>query len=169
MQDYIQTLLENFRLVNPMMEMSSAYSDERVHRNIWVENPTGYNNKYFKYGDNEAYSKETKNCRISLTSPNFLYHRNKRNVMDWNLTEADKRQLIGILTSPSDTHPEITVWQEILYVYNNDNFGMRYQVFVSDDWSDDNYPDAFRIDYPMPNYYSLEFDRKKAKNKIAKV
>ena len=163
-------------------EMSSAYSDERTHRNIWVENPGTHfislkkkteeelraGDKYFKYGDNESVSKETKCCRISILKPNFLYHRNKGKIMDWALTEGDKRELVKILESPHDEHPELTVWQMILFTYNEDRFGMRFQKFINDDWTDEEYPYAFRKDFPMPNYLSLQFEYNKAKNKIAK-
>ena len=168
--------------LQPLNEQSSAYSDERNHRNIWVENPgtrfitlrkqseneVRSGDKYFKYGDNESYTKETKCCGISMLKPNFLYHTNKHGVLDWALTESDKRELIKILNSSCDEHPEITVWQNILYTYNNDRFGMRYSIFIEDKWDDKDYPYAFRKDFPMLNYYQLQFEHKKAKNKIAR-
>ena len=179
----IQEILKLFdETLNPIVEQSAAYTDERNHRNIWVENPGTHfitlrkksedelrsGDKYFKYGDSENYNKETKCCRISILNPNFLYHSNKRGVKDWALTESDKRELIKILNSKHDEHPELTVWQMILFTYNEDRFGMRYQVFTDDTWKDEDYPYAFRKDFPMPNYHQLQFDYKKAKNKVAK-
>jgi len=151
-----------------LYEMSLGAYDKQRHRNLWIENPNTYtNNNYFKYGDSESYTKETKCCRISLDEPKYIYHKNRKGVMDWNLTKSDKKELIEMLNSQSTINKDLTVWENILYTYNLDRFQMDKEEFIQNNWTDEQYPDAYRINYTMPDYIPLKFDKKQAKNRIA--
>lgn len=159
----MKKILKPYQEFFAIYEMAVAVIDRQTNTNIWVENPATRNNKYFKFGNNSSWNKATKLARISLLKPVYLYHTNTNGVKDWELTTKEKRMLVDLLMSSSKTE-SLTNWQKVLGTYNQDNYSLPIEDWISDNWDKEEYPDAFTKDFPMPDYMLLEFDRKKAKN-----
>lgn len=170
----IKNLIESLEnILYPMNEMSQAFGNKEEQVNAWVERPGTYpkSDRYFKYSDKASYDKAEKCCRISLDEPVVFYHTNrgKGPKLDWLLTEKEKRNLVDLLNSVYSKRYNITHWQQILFTFNADRFQMSIDEFLDNNWTDEQYPQAYRIDYPMPDYMRLQFNAKLCKNKIAKV
>lgn len=160
MQTIVQKLLEQIDdIINPipLYEMSMATVDRNLKRCIWVENPGNPNNQYFKYYNDINNSKATKVARIWLTKAEYLYHRDNKYI--WNLTDKEIKLLVNWLNSSSDEYEGLTVWQQILIVYNRDNFGIKPKETINNDLYTDK---AFNINTKMPDYTKLIFDKNKA-------
>lgn len=136
-------------------EMSIAWIDKTINTCCWVENPTGYNNKYFKYVNSFSYIKGDSMATISLLSPQYLEHKQMKGKKPWKLTSKEKKQLIAIMNKPNRTFPNYTNWQITLAQYNMDNFGIDIIDTLQHNFEEKQYPDAFDINYPMPDYTKL--------------
>lgn len=166
MQSRIQKILESIEnSLNPipLYEMSGSWFDKKAQRCAWVENPGDPNNQYFKYGNNVGINKATKIARISLLKPEYLYHRDKADI--WALSNKEIKTLIQLLQSPSDKHENCTKWQDLLITYNEDNFYILPNDTIHNNIDYTEYPKAFNINTPMPDYTKLNFDYRKA-NKV---
>ena len=75
LSEKLEELNEKLELLEPMNEMSMAWYSQTHKRCCWVENPSGYCNKYFKYYNGAIYGKADKCARISLTEPKYESHR----------------------------------------------------------------------------------------------
>ena len=137
-------------------EMSIAWNDREANRCCWVENPTGYNNKYFKYVDCFTYAKGKYLARISMLGPRYLDHRNSDGKKAWKLNTKEKKELIELMNRPSRENPNITNWQLTICQYNLDNFGIYKDETVSGNIDKSKFPKALDINMPMPNYMELE-------------
>ena len=136
-------------------EMSIAWNDREADRCVWVENPTGYNNKYFKYVNSFLYSKGKQLARISMLHPKYLKHTNMGGKKPWVLSEKEKRELVDLMNKPSRENPNITNWQMTICQYNLDNFGIYRDETISGNYDKEKYPKAMDINTPMPNYLQL--------------
>lgn len=143
--------LEKFAIV----EMAMAWIDKQNNVCAWVENLSGRNNKYFKYINSTSYTKATKVARISMFTEEYLIHKDPAGKQAWKLTNLEKKQLLNLLNSDNKEYKSITNWQAILVPYNKDNFGLFVQETING-FDKEEYPDAFPIDYPMPNYLELQ-------------
>lgn len=136
-------------------EMSIAWIDKSSNKCCWVENPTGYNNKYFKYVNSFSYIKGDHMARISLLQPKYLEHKVMEGKKHWKLSNKEKKELINNMEKQNKTFPKYTNWQITLAQYNMDNFGIDIIDTLNNNFDMQEYPDAFTIDYPMPDYMQL--------------
>ena len=153
-KDSISAMNEELKMIT-LNEMSVAWVDRDLNRCCWVENPTGYNNKYFKYVDSFSYAKGDRIARISLLELKYLIHTNSDGKRNWKLNAKEKDELIELMNQPSRDFPEITNWQKTLAQYNLDNFGIYIDETVNSAFDKSKYPDAFDINCPMPDYTKL--------------
>ena len=137
-------------------EMSIAWIDHENNRCCWVENPTGYNNKYFKYINSFSYIKGDKMARISLLSPEYLDHKFMDGKKAWVLTNKEKEELVNTMNKPNKNFPQYTNWQITLAQYNMDNFGIDIIDTINGNIDKEKYPNAFDINTSMPNYLELK-------------
>lgn len=120
MKTFRDFLTEN-RDLDMIFEMSKAFSMNNPKGTIWVENPTGYNNKYFKLYNNSSISKATKVARISMLTPKYLEHSDGSGKKNWILTKNQIKNLVSVLDSESE-YDGITNWELLILTYNNDNY-----------------------------------------------
>lgn len=137
-------------------EMSIAWVDQKANKCCWVENPTGYNNKYFKYVNSFSYIKGDYMARISMLSPKYLDYKNMSRKRFWKLTNKEKQELINTMNKSNKNFPQCTNWQITLAQYNMDNFGIDLIDTINSTFSIDEYPDAFDINTSMPDYTKLK-------------
>lgn len=137
-------------------EMSMAWHSKQNNRCVWVENPTGYNNKYFKYLNGATYQKADKVARISLLKPEYLKHKDFDGKKLWILNSKEKKELVTLMNKPNKKYLNCTNWQATLITYNEDNFGIDFDDTINSTFSIDEYPDAFDINTPMPDYTKLK-------------
>lgn len=136
-------------------EMSMAWVDKKAGRCVWVENPNTHVNDYFKYFNSFSYHKADGVARISLKEPKYLEHKNKDGKKTWTLNKKEKKELVELMQSPSNVRKGFTQWQVTLIQYNFDNFYIDPEDTISGNFDKHEYPDAFSIDYPMPDYTQL--------------
>lgn len=136
-------------------EMSIAWADESSNKCCWVENPTGYNNKYFKYVNSFSYIKGKNMARISMLGPNYLDHKFMDGKKPWTLNNKEKKELMDLMNQPNEDFPEQTNWQMTICQYNLDNFGISRKKTISGNIDKKKYPKALDINMPMPNYLEL--------------
>lgn len=108
---------------NVLFEMSKAFDIDSPKGTIWVENPTGYNNKYFKIYNNPSISKATKVARISMLNPSYLKHSDNLGKNNWILSKNQIKNLVMKLDSNSG-YDNITNWELLILIYNNDNYNI---------------------------------------------
>ena len=136
-------------------EMSMAWRSIQNNRCVWVENPTGYNNKYFKYLNGPSYKKASKVARISLMSPTYLNHKNADGKDNWILTTKEKKELVTLMQENNKTYPTLTNWQVTLLTYNWDNFELDVENIINRTYDKQKFPNVIDIDTPMPDYTKL--------------
>lgn len=107
MKTFRQFLKENKHII---YEMSAAIVNKNPNRMIWVENPNGYNNKYFKYLDSDSYIKSKKVKRISLLKPEYMEHKDENEKIEWNLNNKEIDKMISILSGGSVGPNNLTNW-----------------------------------------------------------
>lgn len=140
-----------------MNEMSIAWVDNKAKKCCWVENSgTHTSNDYFKYYDSFSYRKADKIARISLRNPLYLSHRNSDGKDNWILTDKEKRELVKLMNSPSESREGFTNWQATLIQYNLDNFYIQPRQTIEGTFDKKKYPNAYSIDTPMPDYTKLK-------------
>lgn len=137
-------------------EMSMAWTSKQNNRCVWVENPSGHNNKYFKYLDGITYGKAEKVARISLLKPEYINHNNIDGKQDWILNNKEKKELVMLMNAYNNLYRDYncTNWQATLITYNRDNFGLEHYETING-FDEQEYPDAFNINTIMPNYMLL--------------
>ena len=59
------------------------------------------------------------------------------------------------MESPSKVHKGCTNWQVTLIQYNFDNFYIQPEDTINNTFDKEEYPQAFTIDTPMPDYMRL--------------
>lgn len=142
-------------LKEPLYEMSMAWTSKSNNRCVWVENPTGYNNKYFKYLDGVTFNKAERVARISMLSATYLNHSNSDGLRNWKLNSKEKKELVNLMNQANKKYTGCTNWQATIITYNEDNFGIDFDETINGTFSKEEYPNAFDIDYVMPNYLEL--------------
>lgn len=159
MKTFKEFLIEN---KESLYEMSLAFTDSLNKLAIWIENPTGYNNQYFKLYNNDSYVKATKVARISMLKPNYLVHKNDDGKENWILNNKEKRKLINLLHSKNEEYVILSNWQVIIATYNRDNFHIPFVNLVMRNITFDDYNEkvkatkgAIPLDQPMPDYMKL--------------
>ena len=152
---FIEIANELNSFLEPMYEMSMAWRSIQKNRCVWVENPTDYNNKYFKYLNGPSYNKAEKVARISLLKPQYLQHNNTDGKKDWILTNKEKKELIQLMNQPNKKYANCTNWQATIITYNEDNFEIDFDEIIADSYNKKKFPNAIPIDYPMPDYMQL--------------
>lgn len=151
----MQELSEASLLVQ-LNKMSIAWIDKNANKCVWVENLNTYANDYFKYYNSFSYRKADGVARISLTEPKYLEYENKDDKKTWKLNSSEKKELVELMNKPSKSRAGFTNWQVTLIQYNFDNFFIDPEDTINGTFDKEEYPDAFDIDYPMPNYLELE-------------
>lgn len=139
-----------------LQEMSIAWNDRKANKCVWVENPTGHNNKYFKYVNSFSYLKGDKMARISMLSANYLDHKNMQGKKPWKLTNKEKKELVDLMNMPSRENSNLTNWQLTICQYNLDNFGIYKDETITGNIDKQEFPKALDINMPMPNYLELK-------------
>ena len=94
-------------------------------------------------------------ARISLLQPKYLDHKAMEGKKPWKLTNKEKKELISIMQKPNKTFPNCTNWQITLAQYNMDNFGIDLIDTINGVFDKQEYPKAFDINTPMPDYTQL--------------
>ena len=163
----IPEIISNFKYLfkQPLLEMSKAFSykDKRIDVCAWVENPMGVNNMYFKYYNCSTIPSATHVARIRMDKPEYVGGNHREGTKKkWILTDTEKRELVELLSSKSEEHPDLTYWQEILLTYNRDNFNLSAKDTIEGNFAkaqkDPKMPEYLQplpIDYPMPDYLQL--------------
>lgn len=152
----MKKLIKRLNNLLQLNEMSIAWLDRQNNKCCWVENPTGYNNKYFKYVNSFSYKNGNKIAIISLLKPEYINHANYDGKKNWVLNSKEKSELVKLMQEPCRDFPQITNWQKTLAQYNLDNFGIYIDETIKGTFNSEQYPDAFNINYPMPNYKNLK-------------
>lgn len=155
MEKSIKELNQELREVLQLNEMSMAWVDTKAQRCVWVENPNTHETDYFKYYNSFSYHKADAVARISLLEPKYIKHRNLDGKNAWKLTNKEKRELIRLMNAPSKVHAGFTNWQATLIQYNFDNFFIQPEDTINRAFNKEEFPDAFDVDYPMPDYMQL--------------
>lgn len=145
---------EDFK--EPFYEMSMAWRSIQRGRCVWVENPTGYNNRYFKYLNDTSYQKVDKVARISLSNLEYLKHKDFDDKKLWILNSKEKKELVTLINSPSEEYPQLTNWQQTLYTYNRDNFEIPLNEILNNSFDRKKFPYAMDLNTPMPDYTKLK-------------
>ena len=144
-----------------LTEMSMVIIDNNKKRSIWVENPTHYDNRYFKIFNNDSVSKATKVARISMINPRYMTHRNDDGKENWILTLSEKRYLINILNQKIKINPNITNWQRIILTYNRDSFQIDPDNLITNEMTKEEYnrlatkKNAISLDLSILDYMKL--------------
>ena len=141
--------------MNQINEMSMAWVNKNANTCCWIENPSGYQNDYFKYYNSFSYRKADKVARISLIKPEYLEHTNYDGKDNWVLNSKERKELIDFMNKPSKVHKGLTNWQTTLVQYNFDNFYIDPEDTINSTFNIEEYPNAFDIKTPMPNYLEL--------------
>lgn len=90
---------------------------------------------YFKFGEGKGYNNIKTMCRICITEPRYIKHRNPSGVKDFVLSSKEKKILIEILKSKSKSSQidkngnkvEITIFQEIIINFNLKFYGEKVE------------------------------------------
>lgn len=151
----IRQIAEEFKKLMPIYEMSMAWISKQNNRCVWVENPSGYNNKYFKYLNGASYQKADKVARISMLNPVYLEHVDYDSKDNWKLTSREKKELVNLMNQTNKKYDPCTNWQAVLITYNEDNFAIDFDETINGTFDKAEFPDAFPIDFPMPDYTKL--------------
>lgn len=151
----IQRLNEEFNKLFALNEMAMAWTDRDAGRCVWVENTNTHNNQYFKYLNSFSYQKADKVVRISLRLPKYLVHKDSMGKQSWILNSKEKKELIDLMNSASKARIGFTNWQATLIQYNFDNFYIQPSETIEGTFDKAEFPDAFPIDFPMPDYTKL--------------
>lgn len=145
-----------------LAEMSLVLDNIKPNLAIWVENPTGYNNQYFKLYNSYSNVKADKVARISLLNAKYLNHRNEDGKENWILNNKEKKELIKILKDESEYENNITNWELTILTYNRDNFHISMGKYVTNNMSKEEYENivsktkgALSLNLPMPDYMRL--------------
>ena len=169
----MKTFKQFLKEAEALYEMSNAAIDLKRGREIWVENPAGYNNKYFKYTNSVRYNNATKIARISMLDSKYITgHSNPKGVKEWKLTKTEKRELLEFLKNDKDVFG-FNAWKRTILAYNNDNCQilrdrLQAKLITEDDYNKlvDEYnknlksnklriEGAIRLDLPIPDYNKL--------------
>lgn len=145
--------LEQF--LQPMYEMSMAWNSKQKNKCVWVENPSGYENKYFKYLNGQTYGKADKCARISMITPTYVEHKDYGGKSNWVLNSKEKKELVQLMNEPNKKYNGCTNWQATLITYNEDNFGIDFDETINGTFDKTEFPNAFDINTPMPDYSKL--------------
>lgn len=137
-----------------MYEMSMAWNSKQENRCVWVENPNGFENKYFKYLNGITYGKADKCARISMQEPKYVQHRDYDGKSNWILNSKERKELVTLMNKPNKKYQGCTNWQATLITYNEDNFGLDFDETING-FDEKEYPEAFNINTPMPDYLEL--------------
>lgn len=148
--DQIEQILE------PMYEMSMAWNSKQNNRCVWVENPSGFENKYFKYLNGITYGQADKCARISMVEPKYVNHKDYGGKSNWVLNNKERKELVTLMNQPNKKYSGCTNWQATLITYNEDNFGIDFDETINGTFDKEKYPNAFDINTPMPNYMELK-------------
>jgi hypothetical protein len=139
-----------------LYEISMAWNSKQSNRCVWVENPSGHNNKYFKYLNGITYGKADKCARISMLRPEYVEHKDYDRKNNWILNSSERKELVTLMQEPNKKYPGCNNWQATIITYNEDNFGIDFDETINDSFDKELYPDAFSINTPMPNYKELK-------------
>lgn len=147
-------IIKDLKEIYQLDEMSMAWVDRQENVCVWVENPDGYNNRYFKYCNSAKYLASTKIAGIE--KPQYVKnHTNQKNVEDWILNSVKKKQLINLLNKPSGSHKGLNRWQEIILTYNQDNYQIEPNEIIDGTINLTDFDSAIPLDFPMLDYTKL--------------
>lgn len=149
-------IIKDLKEIYQLNEMSMAWVDRQENVCVWVENPDEYNNRYFKYCNSAKYLASTKIARIAIEKPQYVKnHTNPKNVEDWVLNSAEKKQLIDLLNKPSGSHKGLNRWQEIILAYNQVNYQIEPNEIIDGTINLADFDGAISLDFPIPDYTKL--------------
>lgn len=153
MDETIKSLNQKVDMI--LNEMSMAWVDQKGNKCCWIENSNNHNNQYFKYLDSFSYRKANSIARISLREPKYIIHKNIDGKSNWKLNNKEKKELIKLMNEPSESYEGLTNWQTTLVQYNFDNFYIPPIQTIKGTFDKEKYPNAFDINYRMPDYSIL--------------
>lgn len=98
-------------------EMATIYKSVEYGIGVSV-NPDSnrQGNPYFKFYNNPNYTKATKIIRILFASPDYVYHKDGKQL--WELNNKEKKLLIDILRQESNQYDGYTNWEIAKYNWN---------------------------------------------------
>ena len=106
-------ITEELKKLIPLYEMSMAWISKQNNKCVWVENPSGHNNKYFKYLNGASYQKADKVARISMLKPAYLEHVDYDGKDNWKLTSKERKELIDLMSQTNKKYAPCTNWQAV--------------------------------------------------------
>ena len=75
------------------------------------------------------------------------------------MTEKEKRELCDLMKERNKKY-NCTNWQATLITYNEDNFGIDFEATINGTFDKKEFPQAFDINTPMPDYTKLRVEKK---------
>ena len=157
----MKSFKEFLRKSDLILEMTKVISNKNPNYSIWIENPSGFNNKYFKLYNSTIIGKADKVAKISLKGPNYLNHKNNDGKKNWILNMDEKLDLMKILKSKTE-NPNFNIWQYMILKYNNDNFDINEKDLMENKISVNEYEKIIKntegslsINLPLSDYTKL--------------
>lgn len=126
-----------------------------------------YGMEYFKVYNHCDPTKASKIARIKFRSPDYVIHRNNKNMKNWILNSKEIKNLMILLNSPCKKHPKFSVWQGLILDFNYET-GLDYEntkanrenVEKNEKIKKLQYPKYLPIDLKIPNYQGFLFEIK---------
>lgn len=120
---YEDVLSEEY--LDEMAKIKTAGNFRNDFSILLVANPdkNRIGNPYFKVYNNIDYSKATKVARLSFIRPELITGHSERNgKKEWILKDisiTNREEIVRYLKSPSGRNPNVSVWTDIRYEWNN--------------------------------------------------
>ena len=145
--------------IEVLEEMATIYKSKEYGILVAV-NPDSHRsgNPYFKFFNSHDFFKATKVIRILFKEPDYVVHKDGKEL--WKLNNKEKKLLVKILNEQSKSHKGYTNWQAAKYDWNSEYLEEMLDIeeYFTGDY-DNEYKDNtgyVPATLSMPNY--LEFD-----------
>ena len=106
--------------------MSTIARDEIMYVGV---NPDSGRNffgmEYFKLFNSSSYTKSTKEARIKFRTPEYIRHRDNKEI--WVLNAKEKSHLMNLLIQPSKYEDDCTVWQYGIMQFNLEAYDVSHK------------------------------------------
>ena len=152
----------NEELYYQLNEMATIFTGTKM--SVIVNPDPGRNHykvEYFKAFHGDSFRKATDIARIRFRDPGYEIHNSGKE--NFKLNSKDRKELIRILTLPSDMYDNYTMWQDCIMQFNHEAYHISFKQCLKLtqsylDTLDDKDPikKYLPIDLPMPNYLELK-------------
>ena len=110
-------------LDEPRFARATVYSNRELDVSIRINpDPLHYGLPFFKYYDSAAWFLAGRVARLSMAEPGYLRHPAEYSKEAWILTKRDRETLMQVLKSKSQKYLGYSVWQAIIFDYDNEKF-----------------------------------------------